>query len=195
MLSMKSVRLTLACVAAFALMSVGATAASATPAVFNTGSSVANVNISGTLSVTAIGQTTTCTINYTGINTGMATNSGSPAQGFLGANGQGAVQSKCANGRTLNLVIAALANKNGSAYSLSTLNSGGAPQSPFGAGLGTNWYSMSPYTVSYVNGAGATPSKLVYSNTVIGLQQGTSTLSASGSLNVTKSDGSLLTLS
>jgi hypothetical protein len=174
--------------AAVTLMAVGASAASAVPASWVSGG---QAKLSGTLTVTNGGQSITCPINPNHIYSA-GNLAGPPVQGRLG----GAIndptgRSYCSNGNGLTLLFGptSYANKSGSAFSIAVVPGAISyafdpfdPWSVYG-------YTQVAYTVAFVNGTVSTPSKLTYSNTYIG-----GGMSATGVINVTKLDGSLLKL-
>lgn len=166
-------------------LGAGATAASAAPATFNAPNGT-GVTVSGSLTVGNGSTTTVCTINITG----SVSNSGSPSQGLLQAN-MGLAWSSCTTGLPLQFVIGALASKSGSTFSLGNVISSGVLRNPFGTPP-NEYYTPQSYTAAFTNGSGATPSRITYSNTTFSTA-GTS-LRATGTLNVTRTNGSLITL-
>jgi hypothetical protein len=91
-------------------------------------------------------------------------------------------------------VFSAVGLKSGTEFSLENQANSGGVRDPFQAPTSI-WANYTPakYTVPFVNGSGATPSKITYSNTVIG-NGASGPLRATGTLTVTRIGGTLLTL-
>ena len=173
-------------VAAVALMGVAASAASAAPAIWT---SPGAAKVTGSSTVTRGTLSTVCTLSA-GAGYG-APNSGSPLQGRLGSDPF--TLHSCSGGTLRFPFSTTLATKSGSAFSLNVTVAPGNLVDPFEFPGSTNYYTPSPYVVPFTNGTLSTPSTVTYNNTQFGAQQGTP-LRATGTLTITKSDGSLLKL-
>lgn len=185
-------RLFVICLAAIGAMSVaGAAAASAAPATFNVPSeAIGQAVMSGSLNVTNGTKSTTCNVANRKL---LAYNTS--GQGVLVTDETFIETTTCANGAVFSLKFRSPATNNGSGFVVTNIWTSEVARSPFAYG-GVNVYANAPYALPFVNGSGSTQSKLVFSETTLGtMPGGGGTIKATGTLNVRKTDGSLLLLS
>ena len=179
----------LAALAAVAAMSIGASAASAAPAAFNIpANSSANAKVSGTVTVKEGLSSVNCT--FTNAPT-TAQNSGSPSQGKLWLI---ELKTNCANMKVLTANLGLSGVNTGGAFTVKNTNPGLIGTNPLHSS-GSTWYYWygSGFEAPWANGSGATASKITFNNTAVSQSGGL--ISFTGSLSVSKADGSLLLLS
>lgn len=176
-----------AIVAAFSVTAVSSAAAA--PAAFNipAGTGI-GTSVSGTLAVTDGVESTNCTF----FNQVVYASNSASNQGSLNA-GSVTTVANCTSGKQLSLAFVAPATNEGGSFKVTNAVSGQTGKNPLATGGAS--YVSGLYSVPFVNGSGATPSKLTFSSTLLGSKIGGGTLSATGSLTIRKGDGSLLLLS
>jgi len=190
-----TLKLAIATAIAIAAMAATAASASALPAVFNvTGTST--IQASGTLTATWAGQTKTCSMTAANSQNSV-TNQGAPSTGTMFVyplSGNCTPNHPYPGYHALWLVFnTATASKTGSAYSLSVPASPGG-QSPFAPFTSNPATAGNAYTVAWTNGVlGGAASKITYNNTNVGTYLG-SPITVTGTINITKNGGGLLTL-
>ncbi|HEX6601539.1 MAG TPA: hypothetical protein VF030_02765 [Solirubrobacterales bacterium] len=180
-------RLFAVCLTALGAMSVtGASAASAAPALFNVAEGVsAPALMSGSLTVSSNAESTTCNVVNRKLQ---ATNK--IGTGVLSTSETFSETTTCANGGTFSLNFVSPASNTGSGFLVTNVWTGYSARAPFAV----KYYGNAGYAIAFVNGAGATESKLVLNEVTLGNSIG-GPIKATGTLNVRKADGSLLLLS
>jgi hypothetical protein len=146
--------------------------------------------MAGTLTIAWGAQSTACTFTTSG---GGFSNQGSPLQGTLGIMSGTLSNGTCANGQAIGFAFAAKAWKDGGAFSLNQ-TSGNALSGFLPFAGSPYWYTAAwSAPAAWVNGNATTTSKLTFNNTTVGTSSGVP-VRATGTVNVTRSAGALLTL-
>lgn len=183
----RSLRALAACMAVVGLMTVGASAATAAPATFNVPAGpAAHVKLNGT--VTMNNSTTTCAFKDFAARAGNLGTSG-----LLLIHVENAAVAKCSNGGILTMAAQLFGEKNGAAFAINQPTSvSGFAVAPVPV-PGMTW-SSKPFQATWINGSGSTASKIQFQNTMVGETVYGWSVTMTGSLSVSKADGSLLTL-
>lgn len=170
------------------LLAAASTAAAApVPATFVGASG--NATLSGTLTVGFLSQSMTCPItqSYVGFS-----NSGSPSQGALTILMTGGT---CTNGNTLGINLTSKAWKDAGVYTINSTGSGGTGgHNPYYSSPSNVWYTAAwSAPATWTNGNATTPSRITFNNTTVG-NDGLYPIRFTGTINIARTNGTLLTL-